>query len=357
MAYTGINKHTDHFNTLLYNGNGSARTVTGVGFEPEFFWIKQRSSTQGHLLWDVIRGGNYYLPSNGNGTSAADIGTFTAASDGYSFNTDGAYNGNSQTYVGWNWNNAGSSTSVSASGSGNGAYNACTYRANTTAGFSIVQFTGRNSDLSNGQESRVTHGLGVKPDFIIIKRTDSSETWVVRASQSPLKSDYHVRLNTTDARSGSFYVGNGDNDTSTYFVVGNSGRTNQNGGTYTAYVFANKPGYSKFGSYLGNGNVDGNFVYTGFAPAFVIGKRTDAAGGWWLSDNKRTVEGNKNDHYLLANDQQAEATDGSFASDFLSNGFKCRADNGNFNTNGGTYVYFAIGQTMVGTNNIPATAR
>ena len=137
MAYTTINKHTDYFNTLLYSGTGSARTVSGVGFQPDMFWIKQRSSNQGHLVWDVVRGGNYYIPTSGTAQSNADIGTFTTASDGYSLATDAAYNGSGHTYVGWNWKAGGGQGSSNTDGSINTTYTS----VNTTAGISISQWT------------------------------------------------------------------------------------------------------------------------------------------------------------------------------------------------------------------------
>jgi hypothetical protein len=368
MAYTTINKSTEHFNTLTYTGTGSSSTKTGVGFQPDLTWVKARDNTTWHYLYDAVRGAgnNTEIHSNSGqaeGLSGSSTYGYLSAftSDGFSTvmgsntGTDG-FNKSGTDFVAWNWKAGDSNTSVSASGSGNGAINACTYRANTTAGFSIVKYTGRNSDISNGQETKVAHGLGVKPDFIIIKRLDgSSIEWVVRASFTPLKSDYHLSLNLNNARTGSYYVGNGDNDDATHFVVGNSGRTNENGNEFIAYVFSSKTGFSKFGTYTGNGSSDGTFVYTGFKPAFVMIKHTNGTSNWTINDTGRDPT-NVNNLRLFPNQNVAESS-GSDSMDMLSNGFKLRSTDGGNNGSGDTYIYMAFGQSLIGSNNVPCTAR
>jgi hypothetical protein len=365
MAYTTINKSADYFNTKLYTGNGTSQSITGVGFQPDLIWVKERSSTSSHQLVDAVRGLYKRLLPNGTNAESNDSGApndFNSFdSDGFSILAGGAVNENSQTYASWNWKAGSSNTSVSASGSGNGAYNACTHRANTTAGFSIVQYTGRNADISNGEHSRVTHGLGVKPDFLIIKRTDTSENWVVTTGTS---NDNHLVLNSTNAESGSFYTGNQNNSNSTYFLVGNSGRVNQESGTYIAYCFAEKQGFSKFGKLISNGSDDGAFTYTGFAPKWVMLKPnvTDAWSNWYIFDTARDT--NLNDKPLYANLGTQEAYYGGSPAtnyaqiDMLSNGFKIRRD-GNWGggANGTELSYMAFGQSLVGSNNVPATAR
>ena len=356
MAYTTINKSADYFNTKLYTGDGSSsKSITGVGFQPDLVWVKSRVATHNHFLWDVVRGVQKRISSNGNGAEGTDTnGLASFDSDGFTLGNKGSINSNTDNYASWNWKAGSSNTSVSASGSGNGAYNACTYRANTTAGFSIVQYTGRNGDINNGDSSRVTHGLGVKPDFIIIKRTDSSENWAVIRGNS---NDNHLVLNDTGAASGSFYTGNQNADaTSTYFVVGNSGRVNQEGGTFIAYVFAEKTGYSKFGTYTGNGNADGTFVYTGFKPAWVLMKKSDGVEDWAMFDSTRDTH-NVQYKLLYANGTNAEYTGVTARNDFLSNGFKIRTTDNKENASGGTYIYMAFGQSLVGSNNVPCTAR
>jgi len=347
MAYTTINKHTDYFNTLLYSGTGSARTVSGVGFQPDFFWIKQRSSTQGHLLWDATRGGNYYLPSNGAGGSAADIGTFTAASDGYSLATDGAYNGNSQTYVGWNWKANGQ-----GSANNDGSINTTYTSVNTTAGFSIVKYTGNGTSGAT-----VGHGLGVVPKMIIVKALSGSNNWAIyHASMGATK---YLRLNATDAEATSTARWNDTAPTSSVFSVGNDGEVNSNTVSYVAYCFADKTGYSKFGKYTGNGSTDGTFVYTGFKPSFVIYKGfsgANTADNWEMVDNKRSPH-NGVENVLYPNLQNAEGTGVTTRMDLLSNGFKMRTSGSDYNNNGATYIYMAFGQALVGSNNVCATAR
>jgi hypothetical protein len=341
MAYTTINKHTDYFNTLLYTGTGSATTVSGVGFQPDFFWIKQRSSNQGHLFWDVTRGGNYYLPSNGTAGSNADIGTFTAASDGYSLATDGAYNGSSETYVGWNWK-AGTTSGLTTNGTT--TITPTSYSFNSTAGFSILKYTGNGA-----AGAYVAHGLGTTPTMIIVKKTSGSAGWFVYHQK--LQSTYNIYLNTTDAEFGGAYVYSPD---ATNFRLRDHNDVNQNGETYVAYCFADKTGYSKFGSYTGNGASDGTFIYTGFKPKLIILKRTDTTGNWVIEDNKR-IGYNELNYHLYPNLQNAEGT--NYFIDQVSNGFKIRGSSGDTNGSGGSYIYMALGQSLVGSNNVPCTAR
>ena len=458
-----IDKPTDHFNTLLYSGTGSARTVTGVGFEPEFFWIKQRNNNQGHLLWDVIRDGNYYLASSSAGAQNNDIGTFTAASDGYSFNTDAAYNGRnwlaagstpSKTYTvkvvsdsgnkyrfddfgtsavtleiseGGTYtfdqsdsSNSGhplrfSTTSDGTHGGGSeyttgvttngtpgsaGAYTRITVAAsaptlyyyctnhsgmggqantpttnsfsnfdgtiqsnispNTTAGFSISSYTGNGTSGAT-----VGHGLGVVPKMIFVKALTGSNNWAIyHASVGATK---YLRLNATDAQATSTARWNDTAPTSSVFSLGNDGEVNSNTVPYIAYCFADKKGFSKFGSYDGNGNTNGNFIYLGFKPAFFMYRRYDSTGNWGMKDNKRSGTsalqnfGQMNPNQTQnpsANVNSAENKASAFAVDFLSNGIKIRGGDGDLNTNGGSYIYMAFAEEpLVGTNNIPATAR
>jgi hypothetical protein len=336
MAYTTINKSADHFNTLLYSGNGSARTVTGVGFQPDFFWIKQRSSNQGHLLWNVLKGGNYYQPSSNTAASAADIGTFTAASDGYSLATDGAYNGNSQTYVGWNWKAGGGQGSSNTDGSINTTYTS----VNTTAGFSMSQYTGTGSNATVG------HGLGVAPKFIIVKCISHVGDWMVYYGDP---TDF-FKLNEDNATEDLNTVWYDTAPTNSVFSLGSNGDVNTSGRTYIAYCFAEKIGYSKMGTYVGNGNSDGNFLYTGFRPSWFLVKRTSQE-AWILTDSQRGFPQSWN--YIIPNTTGSEQS--GLPYDFVSNGIKFRGTTQN--ESGSTYAYMIFGQTLVGSNNIPCTAR
>ena len=363
MAYTNINKSTNYFDTRTYSASG-AGSISDLNFQPDFIWFKNRTIAGDHGLFDAIRGVTKYLISNSDSTGLTGNGT---SSDFLSFDTNGyTYGTSSQldcgtgTPVTWCWKAGDSNTSVSASGSGNNAINACTYRANTTTGFSIIQYTGRNGDIGNGNQTKVAHGLGVKPDRVIIKRTDSAEAWVVRGGTSPLQSDYYLKLNTSDTRIGSDYVGESQNDDATHFVVGNSGKVNNQGGTYIAYVFANKTGYSKYGFYTGNGNSDGTFIYTGFKPTWLLVKHANggtAAGEHWnLQDVKRSTY-NPSIIMLSPNETSTDNSTANNSIDFLSNGFKIRNNDGRLNNSSAEYLYMAIGQSLVGSNNVPCTAR
>ena len=347
MAYTTINKSTDYFNTLIWTGNGNAtRSYTGVGFQPDLIWSKNRSAADNHGWTDVIRGTNKRLQSSTNGAEITD------PSSGYlsSFDSDGFsvqagtsstanFNTNSQNYVAWNWK-AGGAGSTNTDGS-----ITSTVSANTTAGFSIVSYTG------TGSQATVGHGLGATPKWIIVKRLQNAEDWAVYHASNGAGT--YQSLNTTEAKNTNanrFNVA----PTSSVFTVNTHESVNY-AENYIAYCFAEKIGYSKFGKYTGNGNADGTFVYTGFKPAFVIVKRTDATGDWVLFDNKRPGE-NPTDLNIAPNTNGAEIDEGQ-GFDFLSNGFKIR-EAGNFvNAGGQPFIYMAFGQTLVGSNNIPCTAR
>ena len=364
MAYTGVNKSTDYFRTKLYTGNGSVRSITfdeSTNMQPDLMWVKGRTTTASWLSNDAVRGANKRLKTDTDAAESTETGMITSFNtNGFSLGTTSTSNANGENYASWNWKAGDSNTSVSAYGSGNNAINACTYRANTTTGFSIIQYTGRNGDIGNGNQTKVAHGLGVKPDRVIIKRTDSAEDWVVRGGTSPLQSDYYLKLNTSDTRVGSDYVGESQNDDATHFVVGNSDKVNYQGGTYIAYVFVNKTGLSKYGFYKGNGNSEGTFTYTGFKPTWLLIKHANggtASGEHWnLQDVKRSTY-NPSIIMLSPNETSADNSTTNNSIDFLSNGFKIRTNDGRLNNSGADYLYMAIGQTLVGTNNIPCTAR
>ena len=344
MAYTNINKSKEHFNTKLYSGNGTDNTaITGVGFQTDLLWIKERSSTSFHNLQDAVRGAGKQLISNETNaeeTSTSKVKSFD--SDGFTLGTSGAVNENSQTYASWNWlaNGAGASNTDGSITS--------TVSANTTAGFSIVSYTGNGS-----ANATVGHGLGVTPSMIIVKNRDNVANWRVW-HQSLSGSTYYLGLNQTTAESSSSTVFNGQS--STTFTIGNDPSVNFNTENIIAYCFAEKQGFSKFGSYTGNGSTDGTFVYTGFKPAFVIQKRTDSTSNWHMFDNKRDVD-NVVEKRLWSNLSSAEPS--SLATlDFLSNGFKWRNNTSGWNGSGTSNIYMAFAEApLVGSNNVPATAR
>ena len=343
MAYTTINKSSEHFNTKLYTGNGTlGHAITGVGHQPDFVWIKNRDQNNRHTLHDVVRGVTKRLRTDG--TDAEDTtDPFTSFdSDGFTLNsTGGGMNGNTENYVSWNWK-AGGAGSSNTDGS-----ITSTVSANTTSGFSIVQYTGNGT-----AGATFGHGLGVMPSHIIIKRTSSSEAWV--NWHSTFSALQYLRLYQNTAIESSTNLFNNTLPTSSVVSLGTGGFTNTNGETYIAYCFAEKTGYSKFGSYVSNNNADGTFVYTGFKPTFLLLKNvTTANTGWELYDNKRTPN-NVANLFLRPNTTDADIS--SDRLDILSNGFKLRQV-GDTNANSDTIIYMAFGQSLVGSNNIPCTAR
>ena len=343
-----INKPNQYFNTVLYTGNASAsRAITGVGFQPDWVWVKGRSTAYYHGLWDVVRTNKSALYSNA--TDAEDTttgGTLTSFdSDGFTLpNVSGGFVNNSgTTYASWNWlaNGTGSANTDGSISS--------TVSANTTSGFSIVSYTGNGS-----AGATVGHGLGAVPKMIIFKRRVTGGWNIYHVGIGNTKS---ISLNTTAATDTDTAYWNNTTPTSSVFSLGTSAAGNGSGNSMIAYCFAEKQGYSKFGSYTGNGSASsGTFVYTGFKPAFVMIKRTDTTGSWEMYDAKR--EGfNPQVHGLTANTSNAEDNTDDLL-DLLSNGFKLYHDGGGLNASGGTYIYMAFAENpLVGTNNIPATAR
>ena len=352
MAYASITKPELHFNTKLYTGNGTTdNPQTGVGFKPDWLWLKRRDGSANHFAADVVRGtyadGYKLLVPNDTDAQADYTYVKSLDSDGFTLgSTNANVNGNSNTYVGWSWLAGGSQGSSNTDGSTNTLYTS----VNTTAGLSISTYTG------TGSAATIGHGLGAAPEVVIIKCTTASENWVMYNKN--LGAGKYIFPNTTAAVG----PGSGTNTsyfnntapTSSVFSVGNDGGTNNNNGVYVAYCFKEKKGYSKFGKYIGNGSSDGTFVYTGFKPSWVIIKRTDTSDTWTVWDNKR-VGYNSANYVIEADNTNAEAS--SDRLDILSNGFKLGYNWTPINSSGGTYIYMAFGQSLVGSNNVPCTAR
>jgi len=354
MAYTTIDDPSAHFQIALHTSTNAA-TITNDGnsdLQPDFLWSKARGAAHNHALYDSTRGVTKYLSSNA--TSAV-----TTASSGYdltAFNSDGFTTGNNQfnticggtTYVAWQWKaNAGTTVSVTESGNNPGG----THQANTTSGFSIVTYTG------TGATGTVTHGLGVAPKFIMIKNRGVTDPWAVYYGDN---TDYLV-LNTNAATVDNAAWWNDTSPSSTVFTVSTDHSVNADAETYLAYCFAEVQGFSKIGSYVGNGDAIGPFIYTGFKPAWILIKQiTDAAGDdWILYDNKREPV-NVAIKKLFPN--QAAAESSSYDSiDMLSNGFKTRTNLGGTNSDGKTYIYMAFAHHPFVTSDdggsIPTTAR
>ena len=350
MAYSSIVKPEDYFNTVLYTGNGSTQSITGVGFQPDWVWIKGRSVAAGSNLSDSVRGVNKQLQTASTAAEETLTTCVTAFdSDGFSLGSNGNVNTNSGTFVAWNWLAGGSASSNS-----NGSITS-SVSANTTAGFSIVSYTG------TGSVATVGHGLGVAPKFIIVKtRSLSGEAWPVdsRAASGILY------LNETSAE-GSY----GDSSpfpstapTTTVFSIGTPNNTNGSGATYIAYCFADVKGYSKFGIYIGNNNASGPFIYTGFRPAWVLVKRANGSGNnWQLHDIKRTQYTQPINHRIAPNVTLAEQTGDTLGFEFFSNGFRPNNANGDYNDNLEEYIYMAFAENPFVANDsgtaVPVVAR
>ena len=351
MAYTTINKPSDYFNTKLYTGNGTSQTLDmdNLGM----LWMKNRTETSNHVLFDSVRGG-YYISAPGpelrpNGTTAGSGSDITSAygitfgSSSSTIGSDGGgynYNQNGKSYVGWQWraNGAGSTNT-------DGSINS-TVSVNTTAGFSIVKVSKPAASVAT-----IGHGLGVTPKFIIGKDLDGVDNWT--CYNEALGNGKAIYLNATNAESTASTFWNSTSPTSSVFTIGSDNTWNSP--SIVFYCFADVQGYSKFGSYTGNGSTDGTFVYTGFKPAWLMIKRTDDANSWIIMDNKRTT------FNPMGEELKAEVSDaGNVATrwDQLSNGFKLRNAGAAVNASGGTYIYMAFAEApLVGTNNVPATAR
>ena len=325
----------------LYTGNGGSQTISGYSFSPDLVWIKQWSGGTDHGLFDTVRGVYLQLRSNttaGDNTVTNALTSFT--SDGYVLGGDGPINANGLTYVNWAWD-AGSSTVTNTQGSISSQV-----RANASAGFSIVTYTGDGSGTADTPSGdTVGHGLGVAPKLIIGKRRDAANGWPVY--HGSLANTQLIELNSTGAASTSAMWGN-STPTSTTIALGNNPQINATGSTYVLYCFAPVAGYSSFGSYTGNGatgwpNADGPFVYLGFRPKFILWKCTSQVENWVIYDSLRETYNFVNDK-LLPNSSAAESTNNNHEIDFLSNGFKVRNNTGEFNQNAGTYIYAAFAE-------------
>ena len=341
MAYITFQPN-DYFNTKLYTGTGSSNSITGVGFQPDWVWIKNRGNTESHALFDAVRGVTKRIVSNSTGAEETNANTVTAfGTDGFTVGTNAGVNGSGISTVAWNWKANGSGSS-NTDGS-----TASTVSVNTTAGFSIVKWTG------SGSATTIGHGLGVTPKIIMLKNTSEVYGWQVY--HASLGNTKYLALDSTDAQATSSQSWNNTSPTSTVFSVGASDSNNKSGNTIIAYCFAEKTGFSKFGSYIGNGSTWGTFVNCGFKPAWIIAKRTSDVEDWFMYDTKRDPI-NVADTRLKANGNPGEAT--NLGVDFLSNGFKWRSNTAGYNASGSTYIYMAFAEEpVVASTGDPATAR
>jgi hypothetical protein len=351
MAYISF-EPKDYFDIKLYSGNGSTQTITGLDFQPDWTWIKNRNAGEHHVLTDAVRGANKQLNTNrinAEGTLTTQLTAFT--SDGFSVGAGSEVNNGSQTYVSWNWK-AGTTSGIATNGSTQITPSA--YSISQTSGFSIIGYTG-----IGGQPKAIPHGLGVQPKMFIIKRRNANGSWGVLPQQTSighLYLDANTAIGTVNPLSGGVFAD------SVNFFVSNSGDVNASGGTYVAYCFADVKGFSKMSSYLGNGEASNNtFIYCGFKPKFILHKAMIAE-NWILWDSTRNtaVNSNGNPTHVIFEPNGAGGENNTTARsiDLLSNGFKIRGNNANFGGSGTEYVFMAFAEEpLVSTNGVPATAR
>ena len=354
MAYTDIDKPSDHFETKLYTGTDGSLNITGLDFQPDFCWLKNRASGNRHALFDSVRGVTKRLRSDGTDTEVADPDTLTSFnSDGFTVGADAeAYGANNDgdAFVSWNWK-AGTSFTNDASSTSIGSLDS-SGSVNDTAGFAIVTYVGNGSSGAT-----IKHGLTSAPTFMIIRVYDATAGFQVY-SKAVGATKFAGYLNTTEAAGTTAGVVNNTDPGTSVFTVGNGGNTNNDGGNHIAYCFAEKQGFSKQGVYTGNGNNgNGPFIYTGFKPAWVLVTRLTAGENWLILDNKRDTF-NPQDSSIYPNLGNAQDADGADYFDFVSNGMKVKTNNGGTNTSGASYVYLAFAESpFVTSTGIPTTAR
>jgi hypothetical protein len=348
MAYTTINKSIDYFEPKLYTGNAGTNAITGLNFQPDWLWIKSRSRTDNHVLIDALRGTNR-LRSNTTDAQADISGDgFTSLdSNGFTLNGSGGggeTNANSATFASWNWKAGGSGSSNS-----NGDITS-TVSANTTSGFSIVTHTG------NGSTATIGHGLGAVPKMIFSRKTTTDNWFTYHHS---LGNGKYMLLEASDTVATSSNVWNDTTPTSSVFTKG--GPANENAASYISYCFAEKIGFSKFGDYTGNGNTDGTFIYTGFKPALVIVKNTSSSANWVMTDNKFSFNGKGTHESSVLFPSLTSVETDSYGLQMYSNGFAFKGGDSasaTVNGSGNIFIYMAFAEVpLVGSNNIPATAR
>jgi hypothetical protein len=326
-ASTQANKY---FDISLYTGNNSTQTISGLGFAPNFVWTKTRANAYGHDLYNIVTGINKRLQTNNTNAENTTSDTLTA------FNSDGFTLG-----VNDNSNYVGSSVAWSWAGGGTGVSNTAgtrtsTVSANTSSGFSVVTYSGNST-----RTITVGHGLGVAPSMIIIKnRTTADTNWTIY--HSSLGANKYLNFNTS-AEQTSTDTWNNTSPTSTVFSLGDTTSANGNGDNLVAYCFSEVAGYSKFGSFTGNGSTDGTFVALPFKPKYVMIKKSSSTGNWIIFDGAR-VPYNLDGSYLYANSSDAEGTSTTLGLDLLSNGFKNRNAYTDANASGATYIYMAFAE-------------
>jgi len=350
MAYTTIDKPSDYFNTVLYTGTGSSQNITGVGFQPDLLWLKSRSNADFHYFQDVVRGVTKQLATNTTGAETSYTNGVTAfGTDGFTVDSSNWSNRSGGTFVGWNWladNTSGSSNTDGSITS--------TVSANTTSGFSIVSYTG----TANANET-VGHGLNSTPDIVLIKNRDRATEWpVINPRRTSTVDTNMTYFNTTSIESDHNNIMGDNLPNATTFGIDDDTSVNVNGENFIAYCWHSVKGFSKFGSYVGNGSTDGSFIYTGFKTAMFIIKNMSASEAWAIRDTKRAPY-NVGNVDLFPNLSNVETTSaGGNNYDILSNGIKLRGADARQNQSGQNYIYMAFAENpFVTSTGIPTTAR
>tara|TARA_R100001082_G_scaffold76020_1_gene44120 strand:- start:25 stop:1092 length:1068 start_codon:yes stop_codon:yes gene_type:complete len=355
MAYTTIDDPSAHFQIALYSGNNTSQSITLGGnsdLQPDVVWIKERNGAEDHCIFDSSRSGSERLSPNTTGATWDDASNVTSFdSDGFSVGSSDQLNDSGNTQVAWCWKvNGGTTTTNDASSTSVGNQDSV-YQVNTTAGFSIGTYSGAS------QVGTMAHGLSAVPHVMIVKCRSDAEPWEIyhHKNTSAPETEY-IRFDSANGTADSAHIWNDTAPTSSIFTVGNTGSGNESNKTYVFYMWKEIQGYSKFGSYTGNGNADGAFVYTGFKPAFVIQKQSSANGEYWMMKDNAREPHNQADANLYPNANNAEGDTNGI--DLLSNGFKCRTTGAGSNASTATYIYMAWAEhPFVSSEGVPTTAR
>jgi hypothetical protein len=322
---------------VLYTGSGNAQSITGLGLTPDMTWIKSRSNANSHVIHDNVRSTNgtaYLLPDLTTAEQTGANGFVSLDSNGFSLDGAGGggeVNTSSRTYVAWNWKANGSGSSNT-----NGSINTTATSANIDAGFSIITYSGNGTSGAT-----IGHGLSKAPEFFTVKRRSSGgDDWQTYYGDN---TDF-LRLNSTSATADNAAIWNDTSPSNSLITLGNHAEVNSSGETYVCYAFHSVDGYSKVGSYTGNANTDGTFVYTGFRPMLILTKSTERSEHWRMRDTVRDTDNPLNTH-LEGSASGAEQTNASVDIDILSNGFKLRSSDSGVNANGEKWIYIAFAET------------
>ena len=337
---------SDFYNTKLYEGNSSTQAITGVGFQPDFVWIKNRTDTNNHRLYDAARGVENSIISDDNSAQSTSTGLTAFDSDGFTLGSTGSQNGTGHDYASWNWK-AGTTSGLSG-----GTITPTAYSINTTSGFGVYAYKG------TGSNATIAHGLGVAPTFMMVKRLNSTDSW--RVYHSGIGPTKYMTLNSTAAETTEATIWNSTAPDATVFSIGTDSSVNTSTNTYIAYVFAPIKGFSAFNMFQGQADDNGPFCFTGFRPAIVIMKKSGSgsAANWQLANTKMSSAGGANviNRQMLPDTSAIAQTEDSM--DLLSNGFKIRNGDAHFNQNLQPFIYAAFAEfPLVSSNDVPGLAR